>query len=146
MKRADELKQKNNAPLAPVSGVPEAPSKRIGPQFRSGKYAHLMPQMQALRAENLSYRAIGEKLGIGKGSTVASLVAYYLNPNGKFAIQSSGEGVRTNGHEQLDTRFLVGFGCAELERTLTAIAQRLGISPNLLRQGFSRLLGGSALR
>ena len=146
MKRADEQKRNVNAPHAPVSGVPETPSKRIGPQFGSGKYEHLVPQMQALRAENLSYREIGEKLGVGKGSVATSAVGYYLNPKRKFRIQSSVEGVQANGHEQLDTRFLVGFGCAELERTLTAIAQRLGLSPNLLRQGFSRLLGSSAFR
>lgn len=146
MKKADEQRQKDNAPRAQISEVLETPSKPVDPRFGSGRYAHLVPQMQALRAENLSYRAIGEKLGVGKGHRAATAVGYYLNPKGKFGTQSSVEGVQANGHEQLDTRFLVGFGCAELERTLTAIAQRLGISPNLLRQGFSRLLGSSALR
>ncbi len=97
----------------------------------------------ALRAKGMSMNAIAEKLGIPRTT------AYYLYGSGrkrkKSTIPMPNE-VNTNGHEQLDTRFLVGFGCAELERTLTAVAQRLGLSPNLLRQGFSRFLGSAQVR
>lgn len=105
---------------------------------RSSKYSHLAPEMLSLRAQGYSKSEIAQKLNV----TLASVNYHFYKKNAKSAT----EGVSTNGHETLDTRFLVGFGCAELERTLTAIAQRLSIAPNLLRQGFSKFLGSTAVR
>ncbi len=98
----------------------------------------------ALRAKGMSMNAIAEKLGIPR--TTANHYFYGSGRKRKKSTIPMPNEVNTNGHEQLDTRFLVGFGCAELERTLTAVAQRLGLSPNLLRQGFSRFLGSAQVR
>ena len=140
----------NPAPLLPPAisvasmTLPEEP-QRPGPK---GKYGHLGEQMKTLHDQGYSHREIATKLGmINPGGTAAiSTVGYYLNARGKRGVKSTTEGAQSNGHETLDSRFLVGFGCAELERTLTTIAQRLGIAPNLLRQGFSRFLGSTAVR
>jgi transposase-like protein len=141
MVRADQKKGRSASLTVPGQEL-AAKSDGLG---NSG-HGHLLPQMQALRAEGFSYRIIAQKLGIGDGRVGASCVGYYLNPKRLQAIPSVPKGVSTNGHEQLDTRFLVGFGCAELERTLATIAQRLGIPANLLRQGFSRFLGSTQVR
>lgn len=105
---------------------------------RSSKYSHLAPEMLSLHTQGYSKLEIAQKLNV----TLASVRYHIFKKNAKSVT----EGVSTNGHETLDTRFLVGFGCAELERTLTAIAQRLSIAPNVLRQGFSKFLGSTAVR
>lgn len=121
--------------------TPSAPKPASKSKAKPSKFGALVPQMQALCAQGLSYREIGEKLHV---NTVT--VGYYLGGPGSKKHKPRTKGESTNGHSHIDARFLVGFGCAELERTLASIAQRLGIPANLLRQGFSKFLGSSALR
>jgi len=129
----------------PNPSVPPHPG--AGPKPGGGKYGHLAEQMKALRDQGYSYTEIANKLGMhNQGKAAVAAVSYYLTVRDRRAVKTTIEGASSNGHEQLDTRFLVGFGCAELERTLTAIAQRLGVAPNLLRQGFSKFLGSTAVR
>lgn len=121
------------------NAAPEA--KPAKPQ---GLYVHHEPEIMKLKAEGLGVGAVAQKLGIPK-----TAVNYYFYGKKKHnqPVQSQTSKLESsNGHQHLDQRFLVGFGCAELERTLTAIAQRLGIPANLLRQGFSRFLGSAPVR
>lgn len=133
-------------PAVPVASMPEPETLAVKtdkpatgrPVGSGGRWMEFKPQILALKAQGYSRSEISTKLAV----PIAN-VAYYLY---KQENKSQNEGVASNGHESLDTRFLVGFGCAELERTLTAIAARLGIAPALLRQGFSRFLGSTAVR
>src|SRR5258708_7171242 len=58
-----EKKKRRNASLA-VPG--QEPAVKLDGR-RRGRFGHLLPQMQALRAEGFSYRIIAQKLGIGDG-------------------------------------------------------------------------------
>src|SRR5258708_7758642 len=58
-----EKKKRRNASLA-VPG--QEPAVKLDGR-RRGRFGHLLPQMQALRAEGVSYRIIAQKLGIGDG-------------------------------------------------------------------------------
>lgn len=129
-------------PVVPVSAIPEPETLTVqagkpAPGRPVGRWAEFKPQILSLKEQGYGRSEIATKLAIP-----VTNVAYYLFQ----ANKKPNEGAASNGHESLDTRFLVGFGCAELERTLTAIAQRLGIAPALLRQGFSRFLGSTAVR
>jgi hypothetical protein len=138
----------DTAPLAPASpALALAPAESVSSPKKPGrgKFTHLVPEMERLRASGVTWHKIDIQLGMARGQAWQ-----YLHTRGRNRNQANSvslKGASTNGHEQqLDPRFLVGFGCAELERTLTSIAQRLGIAPNLLRQGFSKFLGSSSLR
>jgi hypothetical protein len=122
----------DTAPLAPTSPAPdESLSTPKTPDGRRGKFSQYVPQMQAMRAEGKTWAEIDKHFGMSRGLSRS----YLHNKERRQLKEHSHKGASTNGHEQqLDPRFLVGFGCAELERTLATIAQRLGISPSLLRQ------------
>jgi transposase-like protein len=123
---------KSSLPAAVPAG-----SAPHGNQFTGGKWASKKDQVLSMRAQHVTAKEIAEKLEMP-----ISAVNYYVYGRGPKNSSEKGE---MNGNH-FDTRFLVGYGCAQLDRTLDSVAQRLGISPNLLRQGFSRFLGNTALR
>jgi DNA-binding CsgD family transcriptional regulator len=113
---------------------------------RNGKIAPIVlggvrpdvAEILKLKAQGLGVTKIATQLNLRP-----SMVNYYFHK--QSAAKSSENGDSQNGHH-LDTKFLVGYGCAEIDRTIDGIAQRLGISSNLLRSGLSKFLGGSSLR
>ncbi len=108
----------------------------------SPERAKFRARVLALKAQGLGPTAVARKLGVTTGSLSFIYYKYKKDEEQKSNVQ----GAEQNGHQPLDAKFLVGFGCAELERTLTAVAQRLGISASLLRSGFQRFLGSTSLR
>lgn len=140
-----------------ITGVPDIAPQAMTPvtktpEARTSKYNHLEPQIQELRSQGLGVKAVAKKLGIPH-----TTVNYYFYGKKKYhkpakvkakekalaakALNGNPTATEaTNGHKHLDTRFLIGFGCAELERTARSIAERLGINAELLRQGFSKFV------
>jgi transposase-like protein len=116
--------------------------KPVNPQT-----SKLQAKVDALKAKGLGLAEISNKLGESR-----SRINYYfyreLHRQNKAnrSVSNSNQGASANGHTQLDKNFLIGYGCAELDRTLSAVAQRLGIHAHLLRSGFSKFLGSTAVR
>lgn len=111
-----------------------------GSQRKGSQYNHLFPEIQKLRAAGLTGPQIAEKLNMPK-----TAVSYYLytKMKSKEIVQ---QGEPTNGTQRLHPQFLVGFGCAEIERAVSAVSQRLGVTPTLLRSGYSKFLDYTPVR
>jgi hypothetical protein len=137
MEKEEPEEWKKRTALVTADGITLPPPDPIS-QHKGTKYAHLRPQVQALKEQKFGLSEIAQKLNIP-----VSAVNYYYY--GKTKKENRDERTESqNG--RFDTKFLIGYACAEIDRTIELISQRLGISANLVRSGLLKFLGSSSLR
>lgn len=92
----------------------------------------------SLRAQGLTVNKIADQLNMKP-----SAVNHYIYTK-QSAVKPNGGGHVTNG--SLNKNVAVGIVYAEVERFISAISQRLGVAPAVLRPKLSELLGRSPFR
>ena len=120
----------------------------VNPHVSHGKaggklsFAHLAEEIVKLTEEQYGPGEIAKKLNIPQSS-----VYYYRHRAKHQATQSTNEeGALTNGSITINKNIVIGIAYAEVERFISNISQRLGISADVLRPRLSELLGRSPLR
>lgn len=140
------IRKSPKLPHRPTLAERAATSPSFAPRLKGDK---LQARILALKEKGLTYREIGEKIGMSTHG-----VGYYTSARGRRKqdkvslgeLDSPGKEQMNGHHPTTNKHILIGIAYAETERFITNLSERIAVPAEVLRRRLAELLGHSPLR